>query len=152
MLSSESLPLNARIIWSDPISGRFPSYVACVCNHCRRTNQNRCSMMGMTINISCVYNAFSAYRVYFSLMTSLTIMVLGPVHLLRALFHFPLAILLVVSVAQDLKWWNSIFHFFMVKWGKLVESHKYFPKLVESHKYFPGLVESQKHFPKLVES
>ena len=29
---------------------------------------------------------------------------MGPCHLVRTLFHFTLAVLLVVSVDQDLKW------------------------------------------------
>ena len=62
-------------------------------------------MMGLTSHLSYVYEFFSSYRVYFSLMTSLKIIGLeaGPGHLVRALFHFTLKILLVVSVAQDLK-------------------------------------------------
>ena len=117
----------------DPLSNRFPSYVACVCNHCSWMNQNRRLMMDLMSHLSCVYNAFSSYRVYFSLITSLTMMGLGPGNMVRTLFHFPLKNPLVVSVAQL---------------GKLVESHKYFPKLVESHKYFPNLVDSHKYFPK----
>ena len=88
--------------------------------------------MGLTSHLSCVYDDFSSYRVSFSLMTSLTMMGLGPDHLVRALFHFHLKNPLVVSVAQL---------------GKLVDSQKYFPKLVESQKYFPKLVKSQKYFP-----
>ena len=61
--------------------------------------------------------------VSFYLMTSLKIMGMGPVHLIRALFHFPLENPLVVSMAQL---------------GTLVESQKYFPKVVESQKYFPA--------------
>ena len=68
------------------------------------TNQNRRSMMGLTSHLSCVYDAFFSYRVSFYLMTSLIMMGLEPVHLVRALFHFPLKIPLVLSVAQDLKW------------------------------------------------
>ena len=55
--------------------------------------------MGLTSHISWVYETFSSYRVFFSLMTSLTMMGLDPGHLVRALFHF-LKILLIVSVAQ----------------------------------------------------
>ena len=54
--------------------------------------------MGLASYLSCVYDAFSSYRVSFSLTTSLTMMVLGPGHLVRALYHFPLIITLVVSV------------------------------------------------------
>ena len=60
--------------------------------------------MGLTSHLSCVYDDFSCYRVSFSSMTSLIMMGLGVSHLVRALFHFPLEIPLVVSVAQDLKW------------------------------------------------
>ena len=88
--------------------------------------------MGLTSHILCVYNDFSSYRVSFSLMMSLTMMGLGPGHLVRALFHFHLKNPLVVSVSQL---------------GKLVKSQKYFPKLVESQKCFPKLFESQKYFP-----
>ena len=54
------------------------------------------------------------------LMTSLTMMVLGLGHLVRALFHFPLKILLVVSV----------------EYFTLVVSVEYF-LLVMSAEYFP---------------
>ena len=81
-------------------------------------------MMGLTSHLSCVFDVFSSYRVSFSLMTSLTMMVLGPGHLVRALFHFPLKILLVVSVAQN-PLVMSVDHF------DLVESLKYLD-LVES--------------------
>ena len=39
--------------------------IACVCNHCHWTSQNRRSMMGLTSHISCVYDAFSSYCVSF---------------------------------------------------------------------------------------
>ena len=55
-------------------------------------------MMGLTSHISCLSDVFSSYCVSFSLMTSLKMMVMGPGHLVRALFHFPLKIPLVVSV------------------------------------------------------
>ena len=60
--------------------------------------------MGLTRHVSCVYDTFSSYRVSFylissltkmSLMTSLTMMVLGPGHLVCALFNllkFPLIV------------------------------------------------------------
>ena len=65
-------------------------------------------MMGLTSHISCFHNTFSSYRISFSFMTSLKIMVLGPGHLVRAIFHsltYPLVvsvakILFVLSVAQ----------------------------------------------------
>ena len=79
-------------------------------------------MMGPTSHISCVYDNFSSYRIYFSLMMSITMIGLGLGHMVHALFHLPLENLSVVSVAQL---------------GTLVESQKYFPKLVESQKYFP---------------
>ena len=59
-------------------------------------------MMGLTSHLFCVYDALSSYCVYFSLMMSLTMMGLGLGHLVHALFHFPLKILFVVSVAQIL--------------------------------------------------
>ena len=46
--------------------------------------------MRMMSCLSCVSDTFSSYRVSFSLMTILTMMVLVPGHLVRALFHFPL--------------------------------------------------------------
>ena len=72
--------------------------VAFVCNHCHWKNYNRRSMMGLTSHLYYAYNSFSSYCVNFSVMTSLTMMVLVPGHLVRALFHFALKILLVVSV------------------------------------------------------
>ena len=71
--------------------------------------------MGLMSHLTYVYVVFSSYRVSFSLMTSLTIKVLGPGHLVRALFNFPLKIPLVVSV----------------DYFQLVESMTYFPKLFE---------------------
>ena len=97
-LLSATLPLNVRIILSDPLFDGSSFYVACVCNHCHQTNQNRRSMIGLTSHISCVYDAFSSYRISFSSITSLRMMVLGLGHLVCAIFHFPLKILLVVSV------------------------------------------------------
>ena len=44
MLLSATLQLNVRIILSDPFSDLSSFYVACVCNHCCRTNQNRLTM------------------------------------------------------------------------------------------------------------
>ena len=61
-------------------------------------------MMGLTGHLSCVYDAVSSFRINFSLMTSLTMIGMGTGHLVRAPFHFPLEVWLVVSVAQDLKW------------------------------------------------
>ena len=87
-LLSATLPLNVRILLSDPFSDGSSFYIACVCNHCHRTNQNCRSMMGPTSHLSCVCDAFSSYCVSFSLMTSLTMMVLGPSHLVRALIIF----------------------------------------------------------------
>ena len=57
-LLSATFPLNMRIIWSDPFSGGSYYYVAFVCNHCHRKNQNICSMMGLTSHLSCVYETF----------------------------------------------------------------------------------------------
>ena len=103
MLSSATLPLNVQIIWSYSLSNGTSFYVSCVCNHCHRTNQNCRSMMGLTSHLSCFYNAFSSYRVYFSSMTSLTMIVIGTGQLVRAIFLFPLNIPLVVWVAQ-IRW------------------------------------------------
>ena len=57
--------------------------------------------MGMMSHISDAYDAFYFYRFSFSSMTSLTMMVLGPDHLVRVLFHFPLKVHLVMGVAQN---------------------------------------------------
>ena len=45
-------------------------------------------MMGLTSHLSFIFDALSSYRVSFSLITSLTMMVLLPVHLVFALFSF----------------------------------------------------------------
>ena len=45
-------------------------------------------MMGLTSHLSCLSEVFSSYRVYFSSMMSLTMMGLGPGHLVRVLLHF----------------------------------------------------------------
>ena len=82
----------------------FFSYVVCIYNHFRQTNQNHHPVMGVTSHISCVYDAFSSYHVSFSLMMSLPMMVLCPGHIVYALFHSLLAITSVVSVAKYLKW------------------------------------------------
>ena len=58
-------------------------------------------MMAMTIHLSCIYDTFSSYRVYFSLMKSLAMIGLGLGHLVESLFHFALAITLVMSVVED---------------------------------------------------
>ena len=87
MLLSATLPLKVRIILSDPFPNRFPFYVSCVCNNCRQTNHNCLLMMGLMIHLSFIFDAFSSYGVYFSLMTSLKTMGLGPGHLVRARFH-----------------------------------------------------------------
>ena len=139
--TSANLPLNVRIILSDPLSDGSSFYVSCVYNHCHSKNLNCRSMMGLTSQFSCFYDSFSFYCVSYSLMTilsmiylmmSLMMMVLGPGYLVRALFHF-LKIPLVVSV--------DYFH--------LVESLEYF-HLVESLEYF-HLVESTEYFH-LIES
>ena len=61
-------------------------------------------MKGLAIHISCFMTLFLLITFLFSSMTSLRMMGLGPVHLVRALFHYPLASPLVVSVAPVLKW------------------------------------------------
>ena len=102
--------------------------------------------MGLTSHFACVYEAFSFYRVYFSLMmsltmissmTSLTMMFLGPGYLVHALFHF-LKVFLVVSVD----------HFHLVKsmeYSHLVKSFEYF-LLVESNLVRSNIVESIEYF------
>ena len=54
--------------------------------------------MGMKNRLSCVYDAFSCYRVSFSSIMSLTTMGLCPGPLVRLIFRFALEIILVVSV------------------------------------------------------
>ena len=81
--------------------------------------------MGLTIHLSCVYDNISSYRVSFSLMTIMMMMVLGPGRLVRALFHLPLKNPLVMSVSQK----------------PLVVSVDYF-LMVVSVEYFQ-LIESQ---------
>ena len=143
-LTSASLPLNVHIIWSDHFSSCFSFSVTCVCNHCHRTNQNHRMTMSLMSHLSCVYNAFSSYCFYFSLMTILAMMGLGPGHLVRALFHF-VKKLLVVSVAQ-ITLFVSVAQIMLVVWVEyfqLAESHI---PLVVCVEYFQ-LVESQNHFP-----
>ena len=82
-------------------------------------------MMGLTSHLLRFYEAISSYRVSFSSMIILTTMVLGLVHLVRALFRLPLKIMLVVSVAQNL----------------LVLSVDYFPLVVSVESFH--CVESQ---------
>ena len=116
-LSSATLLLNVHIFWSDPFPYRFPSYIVWVCNHYRRAFYYRRLTMGLKIHISCISDPFSSYHVSFSSKMSLTMMDLGPGHMVRALFNFPLGIPLFVSVAQALKWWNAFFYFLMVKFS-----------------------------------
>ena len=172
MMSSETLPLNVRIILSDPFSGCSSFYVACIYNLSDWTSQNRCSMMGLASHISCVYDTFSSYHISFSSMTSLTMMVMGTGNLVHALFRFPLTVLLVVSVAQNplvvsVEYFQlvvSVGYFQLIELqNPLVVSVKYFPfvvsveyfhlvepveyfQLVESQSYFQ-LVKSQNYFP-----
>ena len=107
MLSSATLSLNVHIILFYRFSGHSPSYVVCVCNHYRRTNQNRRSMMGLVSHLSCISDAVYSYFVSFSLvclnwchstnyisLVNLTIMGLDP---------GPLVNLLVVLVTQALE-------------------------------------------------
>ena len=65
ILFSATLPLNVRIILLDPFFGRYSSYAICICNHYCRTNQNCCSVMGLTSHFSCLFGAFSSYSVSF---------------------------------------------------------------------------------------
>ena len=60
-------------------------------------------MMGLTSHISFISDTFPSYHVYFSLMTSMKMMGMGPDHMVRDLLHFALSILLVLSVAVDLE-------------------------------------------------
>ena len=153
-LSSATFPINVRIIWSDPVSDGSSFCIACVCNHCHWTSQNIWPNMGLMSHISCVYDTFSSYCVSFSMMTILTMIVLGPGHLVRALLHF-LKILLVVSVDYShlvesmdyfhLVKWLEYFHLFeLLEYFHLVKSMEYFD-LVESMEYFE-LVESFEYF------
>ena len=57
--------------------------------------------MGLTSHLSCISDDFSSHRFSFSLITILTMMGLGPGHLVRALLHSALEITLVVSVSED---------------------------------------------------
>ena len=112
--------------------------------------------MGLTSHPSFFYDAFSFYRVSFSLMmiltmissmTSLTMIVLGPGYLVRALFHF-MNIPLVVSVGhfhlvESLEYFHLVgslenFH--------LAQSMEYFHP-VESNPVESNLVESIEYFP-----
>ena len=82
-----------------------------------------------------------------SLMTSLTMMVLGPGYLVRALFHF-LKFLLFVSV-DFFNLVESLEYFYLVEsleYFNLVESMEYF-HLVESNIVESNLVESIEYFP-----
>ena len=56
MLSSETFPLNVRIILSDYFSDGS-SYFLCVCNHYRRMNQNRLTII-LTSTVSCLSDDF----------------------------------------------------------------------------------------------
>ena len=81
-------------------------YVACVFNHCHWLSKNCRLNIGLKSHFYCFYKTFSFYCISFTLMTSmtmissktsLTMMVVGPGYLVRALFCF-LKIPLVVSV------------------------------------------------------
>ena len=67
-LSSGTLPLNVRIIWSDLFSDCSSFYVVYICNNYRRMNQNRRLMMGLTNHLSCISVAFSSYHVFIYLL------------------------------------------------------------------------------------
>ena len=106
--------------------------------------------MGLTSHIYCCYDTFYFYRIFsvlmsltmISLMMSLTTMVLGPVYLVRALFHF-LKITLVVSV-------DNFYLFESMKYFHLVKSFEYFlveSNLFESNLVESNLVESIEYFP-----
>ena len=60
-------------------------------------------MMGLTSYISCISDAFYFYQFPFSSMAILKMIGLGLGHLVCALSHPPLEILLVVSVAEYLE-------------------------------------------------
>ena len=96
-------------------------------------------MMGLMSHISCIYDDFSSYRVYFSVMTSLKMMVLVPGHLVRALFRFSMKILLIVSVSQN-PLFVSVDYFPLlvsVNYFQLIKSQN---PLVVSVEYFPFVV------------
>ena len=108
-------------------------------------------MMGLTSHLSCAYDAFSSYHVFFPSMMGLTMMVLDPGHLVRALLNSPLKIPLVVSVDQN-PFVVSVEYFHLVEsleYFNLVESLEYF-HIFESLEYF-NLVESLE-YSHLVES
>ena len=118
--------------------------------------------MGLTSHLSCVYATFFSFCVSCSLMMSLMMMFLGPGHLVLAIFHFPLKVLLVVPVAKN-PLVMSVYYFPLVvsveyfQWiesqNTLVVTVKYFSSvvsveyfhLVKSAEYFQ-LVESQNYF------
>ena len=106
-----NFPLKLRIVWLDTFFDVYYTCVIYVYNDCHWTNHNHRSKTGLTSNLSDAYDAFSSSYFYFSSLlspmkmslTSLTMKVLGPgSHLVHALFHFSLSILLFVSVAQNL--------------------------------------------------
>ena len=138
-ISSATLMLNVRIIWLNSFPDGYSFYVGYVCNHCHHMNQNCRLMMGLTSHIFCVYDAFSSYFISFYSMTSLAMIVLGPGHLVCALFHSPLKILLVVSVAQNLL-------VVSVEYLQLVVSVEYFQLIESQH----PLVVSVEYFPFVV--
>ena len=81
------MTLKLFIILFDTFSDVSSFCVACVCNNCHQKNQNRHSKMGLTSHLSDAYDDFSSYCVSsslllilmkMSLVTSLTMMVLGP--------------------------------------------------------------------------
>ena len=125
MLLSETLPLNVRIILSDPFPDGPSFYVTCVCSHCCWANQNH-SKTSLTCYVSCISDAFSSCCVsfylinqncfhstnYFYSVMSLTMTGLDPGPMVPALFYFALvnrlvllANPLVMFVTQALMFW-----------------------------------------------
>ena len=147
MLWSATFPLNMRINWLYTFSGGSSFYVAWVCNHCHWMSLNCCSKMGLMSHFPYFYDTFYFYRIYFSLMTSLmiislvtslTMMVLGLGYLVRAFFHF-LKITFVVSVeyfhlVESMEYFHSVksFEYFLLVKSNIVESN-----LVKSIEYSP---------------
>ena len=105
--------------------------------------------MGLTSHLSFVYDAFSCYCLSFSMMTILTIMVLGPGHLVHDIFHFALAVPLIKSVKYFLLVVSVKYFQLIESQNPLVVSVDYFT-LVVSVDYFQ-LVETENYF-QLVES
>ena len=106
MLLSAIFPLKLRIVLSNPFPAVSYFCVACVCNHCHQKNLSRILKMCLTSHFSDAYEAFTSFCFSFSLllslvkmslMTSLTMKVLGPgsspVHEFLHVLNYPLIML-----------------------------------------------------------